>query len=95
MKKREKLWARDAKTAYLYAEHILMGSFPLGEPAIAKSAEWSYLYACYVLNAPFLLGEPAIETDYYHSQLYSSWVNWLNIRIEERILSGYLTTDPR
>jgi hypothetical protein len=46
----EYLWAQDPKLAYLYANNVLHGPFPAGEPAIAQDPDWAYYYALFVLE---------------------------------------------
>lgn len=60
--RREKVWAKDPKFAYLYAKEVLHKRWPAVEPTIATSAAWSCSYAIDVLGYEqrFLLGEPAI-----------------------------------
>ena len=70
LKKREKMWARDPKTAYYYGAKC--DSFKLGEPAIAKEPNYSYLYAYYVIKGRFELGEPAIAKDAQLSYWYAA-----------------------
>jgi lambda repressor-like predicted transcriptional regulator len=63
LKKREKVLARDPKTAFYYAAYVLKKPWPAGEAAIAKDAGWAYEYADYVLKKPFPAGEAAIAKD--------------------------------
>ena len=73
LKKREKTLARDPETAYKYAQHVLKGPFPLGEPSIAKDAWLSFFYAD-IIKGPFKLGEPTIKKSRYMWSTYNSFI---------------------
>jgi len=60
VKKYEHLWARDARTAYLYATDIIKKRFPAGEPEIATRPMYSYQYAGTILGKEFPAGEKTI-----------------------------------
>ena len=45
LRKREHLWAQEAKYAYWYVQQVLKGPFPAGEKAIASVPMYAYLYA--------------------------------------------------
>ena len=74
LKKREKVLARDPKTAYLYAQSVLNGPFPAGEATIAKSAEYVHYYALQVLGKPFPAGEAAIAKSTKYAYFYTLYV---------------------
>src|SRR5215216_5866844 len=63
LRKREKVLAKDTKTAFLYAHHVRHGPFPAGETVIAQDPEAAVSYAEYVLRGPFPAGEAAIAKD--------------------------------
>jgi hypothetical protein len=63
LKELESEIAKDPKSTYYYAQDVIKGRFPLGEPAIAKDAQWAYWYAEYVIKGRFPLGEPVIVKD--------------------------------
>jgi hypothetical protein len=69
-----KVVAKDPKYAYYYADEVLGGPFPLGEPAIAKDAYWAYPYARNVLKKPFPLGEPAIAKNAIDAYPYARYI---------------------
>ena len=71
MSSKESLWAKDAKTAYMYAFNVLNDEFPLGEPAIASDARYAFRYALNLLGEPFPLGEPAIANSAEYSLRYA------------------------
>jgi hypothetical protein len=74
LKKREKIFTKDPRTAYLYADHVLKGPFPAGEAAIAKNAGYAYRYAVDVLKGPFPAGEAAIAKSAGCAYWYADYV---------------------
>ena len=70
----EQTISESAEYSCLYAEHVIVGRFVLGEYVISKDAEYSYEYAKYVLKSRFILGEPAICKSSEYSCLYAEHV---------------------
>jgi hypothetical protein len=74
LKKREKIFAKDPRTAYEYARFVLLKPFPAGEHAIAKSAEYAFFYADEVIKEPFPAGEAALAKDPWYAYQYARYV---------------------
>ena len=74
--------AQNPELAYMYAQEVLKGRFPAGEPAIAQDAYDSCLYARNILKGRFPAGEPAIAQNTYYSYEYAKRV------LEGRFLAG-------
>ena len=81
LKKRERVLAKDAEIAYLYAKYILKGPFPAGEAAIATDAHHTYYYARDVLKGPFPAGEATMAESAHFAPQYAR--NVLKIPDEE------------
>jgi hypothetical protein len=62
LRKREKIWARNPKIAYLYAS-VVKEPFPAGEAIIAQDPWYAYWYASFVLHKPWPAGEVGIIKD--------------------------------
>jgi hypothetical protein len=105
-----KVVAKDPRYALGYADQVLGGPFPLGEPAIAKHPMYAYYYAKYALKGPFPLGEPTIYNDeywryhYIHNVLKEKPWTGLDQKVDEANIqesaSGYIPSkkeanDPR
>ena len=69
-KELESIIAKNPYYSYNYANHILKGEFPLGEPVIAKDMDFSYAYAM-LINRRFELGELQIAKNPYYSYRYA------------------------
>ena len=54
---------KDPKRAYLYAEDVIKGRWPEGEPVMAKDPEYAYYYARDVIKGRWPEAEAAIATD--------------------------------
>ena len=65
--------AINPRTAIEYAESILEGPFPEGEPAIAKNADYSFDYAR-LIGRRFELGEPAMSKDGLTAYVYAKYI---------------------
>jgi hypothetical protein len=50
LKKREKILAKNPRTAYRYARFVLGKPFPAGEAVILKDTGYAYVYALLVLG---------------------------------------------
>jgi hypothetical protein len=93
--------ATSSKYAYWYAEVVLKGPFPLGEPIIAKHPAWSFFYATDILKKPFPLGEPAIAKDPDYAYIYARDIlkgkPWpeLNKKTTEAMDLKNLVDDPK
>lgn len=70
LKKREKILARNAATAFFYASHILNDRFKLGEPALAKNSKYALYYA--ELIGEFPLAEPLFADNAVSALEYST-----------------------
>jgi len=67
----EKMIAQSPDVSFWYAEKVIKGRFPAGEPAIATSPFLSFLYAVDVIKERFPLGEPAIMREPFYAVAYA------------------------
>ena len=79
-------------SALLYAEYVIKGRWPEGEPAIATDPMSAYDYSQFVLKGRFPEGERAIATSPNYSIIYlkafpeaklewamNGWLDWLDL----------------
>lgn len=81
------------KLIYYYADNIMHGRWPEGEPIIAKDVEFAYNYALYVIRGPFKEAEHYIAEDPSISVSYAT--NVLSGRFEEAEAGILNTGDVR
>ena len=59
----EKIIAKNAQIACLYAFRVIHGPFPEAEPEIAKHPSWAVRYARFVIKKRFPIAEKYISRD--------------------------------
>ena len=82
---------KDPKRAYLYAEDVIKGRWPEGEPVMAKDPEYAYYYAVNIIDGRWPEAEEAIANEPDFAYFYATDV------IEGRWPEGEpaIATDPR
>ncbi len=66
--------ASDPYFAYVYANYVIKGRFPEGEPAIASDPKYALWYARNIINGRFPEGEKAIASDPHDAYWYAKYI---------------------
>ena len=82
LKKREAVFTKDPKYAFLYAKHVLKGRFRAGEAALAKDPWYAWLYAHGVLKKRFPAGEITIAGSSYAEPYWDEFLESASFEVK-------------